>query len=97
MTVQDLQKTIADLEKILRNTSGMDKIELNDTIFELKNKLANLITSPLDDLNVNISQNDLDKLTQAAANVENTSNSAQQKASMVKQAIGIGKTILSFF
>jgi chromosome condensin MukBEF complex kleisin-like MukF subunit len=96
MTVQDLQKTISNLEKILPKTSGMEKLELNDTIFELKKKLANLITSPLDHLNVNISQEDIDLLNQSASDVESAIVSEQQKTELVTKVLGIGKKILGF-
>lgn len=96
MTVQDLQVSISNLEKLLPQTRGMEKLELNNTIFELKRKQANLITSPLDDLNINISQEDIDLLYQATADVESAIASEQQKALLVTKAIGIGKKILGF-
>lgn len=96
MTVQDLQISISNLEKLLPQTRGMEKLELNNTIFELKRKQANLITSPLDDLNINISQVDIDLLYQATADVESAIASEQQKALLVTKAIGIGKKILGF-
>lgn len=96
MTVQDLQVSISNLEKLLPQTRGMEKLELNNTIFELKRKQANLITSPLDDLNINISQEDFDVLNQATADVESAIASEQQKALLLTKAIGIGKKILGF-
>lgn len=96
MTVQDLQISISNLEKLLPQTRGMEKLELNNTIFELKRKQANLITSQLDDLNINISQVDIDLLYQATADVESAIASEQQKALLVTKAIGIGKKILGF-
>lgn len=96
MTVQDLQVSISNLEKLIPQTRGMEKLELNNTIFELKRKLANLITSPLDDLNINISQEDINVLNQATANVESAIASEQQKAELITKVIGIGKKILGF-
>jgi len=96
MTVQDLQVSISNLEKILPKTRALEKLELNNTIFELKRKLANLITSPIDDLNINISQEDIDLLNQATADVESAITSEQHKAELVTKVIGIGKKILGF-
>ena len=96
MTVQDLQVSISNLEKLLPQTRGMEKLELNNTIFELKRKEANLITSPLEDLNINISQEDIDILNQATADVESAIASEQQKAELLTKVIGIGKKILGF-
>jgi len=96
MTVQDLQVSIYNLEKLIPQTRGMEKLELNNTIFELKRKLANLITSPLDDLNINLSQEDINVLNQATADVESAIASEQLKAELVTKAIGIGKKILGF-
>ncbi len=96
MTVQDLQVSISNLEKLIPQTRGMEKLELNNTIFELKRKLANLITSPLDDLNINISQEDINVLNQATADVESAIASEQQKAELITKVIGIGKKILGF-
>lgn len=94
MTVQDLQVSISNLEKILPKTRGMEKLELNNTIFELKRKLANLITSPLDDLNIDIYQEDIDFLNQATLDVESAIASEQHKAELVTKVISIGKKIL---
>ena len=96
MTVQDLQVSISNLEKLLPQTRGMEKLELNNTIFELKRKQANLISSPLDDLNINISQEDIDLLNQATADVESAIVNEQHKAELVTKVIGIGKKILGF-
>ena len=96
MTVQDLQKSISNLEKILPKTRGMEKMELNDTINELKRKKANLITNALDDLNINISQEDIDVLNQATIDVESAIASEQHKTELVSKVIGIGKKILGF-
>lgn len=96
MTVQDLQISISNLEKLIPQTRGIEKLELNKTIFELKRKLADLITSPLDDLNINISQEDINVLNQATADVESAIASEQHKAELVSKVIGIGKKILGF-
>lgn len=96
MTVQDLQVSISNLEKLLPQTRGMEKLELNNTIFELKRKQANLITSPLDDLNINISQEDIDLLNQATADVKSAIANEQHIAELVTKVIGIGKKILGF-
>jgi len=96
MTVQDLQLSISNLEKILPKTRGMEKMELIDTINELKRKKANLITSALDDLNINISQEDIELLNQATTDIESAIASEQQKALLVSKVIGVGKKILGF-
>ena len=96
MTVQDLQLSISNLEKILPKTRGMEKMELIDTINELKRKKANLITSALDDLNINISQEDIELLNQATTYIESAIASEQQKALLVSKVIGVGKKILGF-
>ena len=96
MTVQDLQKFISDYEKILPKTKGMQKMELNDTINDLKIKKANLITSALDGLKINIDKEDIDLLNQATADLESAIATEQHKAEMVTKVIGIGKKILGF-
>ena len=81
---------------VLPKTKGMQKMELNDTINDLKIKKANLITSALDGLKINIDKEDIDLLNQATADLESAIATEQHKAEMVTKVIGIGKKILGF-
>ncbi len=96
MTIEQLQQTISNLEKLLAQSSGKDKLELNRTIFDLKNKKANQITSALDKLSINITEEDLDQLSKAANVISEATTTATEKSELVKKGIGIGKTILGF-
>ena len=96
MNIQELQKTISNLEELLTNTTGSEYLELNRTIFKLQIKLSDLSTSPLEDLNINISQEDIDLLNQATVDVKSAIATEQRKTELITQAIGIGKKILGF-
>lgn len=94
MTEQELKDKIAELEKSIDNMDGVEKVQAQNKLIDLKAKLTgNALQGILDKLN-QAPQADLDALNDDIRDAQDATKTRQQQVDAFNKAYGFLKGIL---
>jgi len=96
MTLENIKTTITNLQSILPDTEGLQRITLSNTIFDLQNKQALISFQILDSMSVSITEEEIQAVNNSVSDIQSEITSVEEKTTLVNNAISLGKKILSF-
>ena len=95
MTIHELADKIEQLEKISTEATGMQAARLRQTIDNLETKRVEILTQGLINMNVNMTQQDIDGWDTIRYTFEQERENIANLSSSIESAINLGKKLLS--